>query len=161
MVDPISIISTATTSFLQAHDIIKFLLNLKKIDPETRDKITALQTLLANAQTAQLTLLDEKASLIQSKNNLEKEITHMETWSAETKRYILQDVGSGAFAYVLKESEAHSEPPHWLCTTCYNKSQKSILVKGKIVSREREYCCHNNCSMVISVDWQSKPLYAL
>lgn len=159
MIDPITLVSTASTSFIQANEIIKALLNLK-VDSETLGKITSLQSLLANAQTSQLALLDEKSSLIQAKHNLEEDIARIETWTVESKRYVLQDVGDGHLAYVLKESEAGGEPPHWLCTTCYNKSQKSILIRGKPGSRDMDYRCHNNnCSTVIFVNYQNKPDY--
>jgi len=51
----------------------------------------------------------------------------LKQWGSEKKRYQLTDVGGGAFAYALKAAMSNGEPPHYICTNCYEQSKKSIL----------------------------------
>jgi len=155
--DAMMLFTTATASFTQAHQIIKTLLNLK-IDQAVLTQILPLQSLLADAQVAQIALLDEKSSLIARVHNLEQKIVQLETFKEESKRYKLHDVGNSVVAYALKEEAASGEPPHWLCTTCYNKQQKSILTPGPKAGPEREYRC-GNCPTTISVGIRHRPEY--
>lgn len=149
----------AASAFSQAHQIIKVLLNLK-IDSETLAKITALQSLLAEAQTSQLALLEQNSSLLKIKDDLEKEITRLETWAHESQRYKLHEIQSGVVAYALQESHANGEPPHWLCANCYNSGQKSILIPEPEGGVDRKFSCHRReCGSSISVYQGTTPKY--
>ena len=86
-------IIAAASAFGQAHEIIKVLLNLK-VDSETLAKITALQSVLAEAQTSQLALLEQNSSLVKGKDTLEKEISALKHWEAESQRYKLHQIES-------------------------------------------------------------------
>ena len=152
-------IVTAASAFSQAHQIIKVLLDLK-VDSETLGKITALQSVLAEAQTSQLALLEQNSSLLKIKTELEKEITRLETWANESKRYQLHEIQSGVVAYALKESHANGEPPHWLCANCYNNEQKSVLNRGKVGGIDHTYTCPRpGCGSAIIVTSSSTPKY--
>ena len=153
-----TLFNTAAASFTQAHQIIKTLLNLK-IDQAVLVQILPLQSLLADAQAAQLALLDEKATLVAHKHDLEQKIMCIEAWAEESKRYKLHEIETGILAHALKESKADGEPPHWLCPTCYNKSQKSLLIidmpGGAIY---HGYKCPN-CPTKLPIDRKIKPEY--
>ena len=152
-------IVTAASAFSQAHQIIKVLLDLK-IDSATLAKITALQSVLAEAQTSQLALLEQNSTLVQRKNDLEKEIARLETWAHESQRYHLHEIQPAVVAYALKESHANGEPPHWLCANCYNNSQKSILNRGKVGGIDHTYTCPRpGCGSTIVVTSSSTPKY--
>lgn len=51
----------------------------------------------------------------------------MKDWEGEKNRYALVTIWEGAVAYALKESMSMGEPPHWLCTNCYQDGKKAIL----------------------------------
>jgi Zn finger protein HypA/HybF involved in hydrogenase expression len=102
-----------------AFDIAK---GLKDIDDATRRNaaVIELQEKILAAQSAQ-------AALIEKVGALEKEMARLEAWEAEKQRYQLTDIGDGTFAYALKQSMQRGEPPHYICTNCYEQSKKSIL----------------------------------
>lgn len=58
---------------------------------------------------------------------LQNQLAAYDKWETEKTRYTLKNVGLAAFVYALKESEAGNDPPHWLCSKCYNDRTKSIL----------------------------------
>ena len=149
MSDPITIVTSAASAFSQAHQIVKALLELK-IESDSIAKVYQLQSLLAETQTAQLTLLEQNSALVQRKDELEKEIARFETWEAEAQRYKLHQIESGIVTYALKESVAGGEPPHWLCPDCYRKRQKSILNRiGKTNTMDHHYKCLCGYELVI------------
>lgn len=152
-------IITAASAFSQAHQIIKVLLDLK-VDSETLAKITALQSVLAEAQSSQLALLEQNSSLLKLKDDQEKQIARLETWAHESQRYQLHEIQPAVVAYALKESHANSEPPHWLCANCYNNGQKSILNRGKVGGIDHTYTCPRpSCDSTIIVTSSSMPKY--
>lgn len=152
-------IITAASAFSQAHQIINVLLSLK-VDSETLAKITALQSVLAEAQTSQVALLEQNSSLLKLKNELEKEIARLETWSHESQRYKLHEIQPAVIAYALKESHARGEPAHWLCANCYNSGQKSILVPGEEGNVDRKFTCpRRECGSSFFVSFGNNPKY--
>ncbi len=121
-------------------------------DVATRDRaVIELQKEILSAQMAQ-------AGLIERVGNLEKEVAGFETWAAEKKRYQLKDFGGGTFAHALKPEEANGEPPHKICTACYNKGHKSVLQFSHRGADKREYhvcpTCKDNVALGVIVPWQ-------
>lgn len=120
-------ITSASSSIKSAIDIAKALVQLKSIaDVETvaiqlREKISTAQAAMIKAQS-------EQSAMVQRISDLEKEVSKLETWSTEKQRYQLTDLwNTGVVAYALKESMCNAEPPHYLCTKCYEDGRKSIL----------------------------------
>lgn len=68
-----------------------------------------------------------QSALVEHVRGLEAEVARLKAWDAEKQRYELKKWGDGAFARVLKESEASGEPIHALCTACYDRGTKSII----------------------------------
>lgn len=85
------------------------------------------QSLYANLMNAMLTLQQEHSALLQRENALKQQIAAMEKWEAEKEGYQLAAVYPGAFAYAPNPETRRSEPPHWLCTTCFQNRKKSFL----------------------------------
>src|SRR6185437_11648582 len=81
---------------------------------ELQEKILAAR----EAQSAALERISE----------LEKQVADFETWNADKQKYELKKVAStGALAYMLKPEARGGEPPHWVCTHCYENRKRSIL----------------------------------
>jgi Zn finger protein HypA/HybF involved in hydrogenase expression len=95
---------------------------LKDINDATirNGAIIDLQENIISAQQAQ-------AALIKRVDELEKEVAGFEAWETEKQRYELNDVGLGSLAYSVKEGMRGTEPPHQICTACYQHRRKSIL----------------------------------
>jgi Zn finger protein HypA/HybF involved in hydrogenase expression len=79
-----------------------------------------LQEKILTAREAQEALLERVA-------DLETKISTFDKWETEKARYALEEVSSGAFVYSLKAGAVPDEPPHKICASCYQKSEKSIL----------------------------------
>jgi hypothetical protein len=79
-------------------------------DATERDRV------VLDLQRVILTAQEEQSKLLDRIRELEKELGRFETWEREKQRYELKQIGFGAFAYMLKESERGTEPATWICT---------------------------------------------
>ena len=117
-----------------AFDLAKGLKDIN--DTATRNAaVIDLQEKILAAQQAQSTLIERLGAL-------EKELTNFETWSAEKERYELTQVDNGVFVYALKPGIKTGEPPHLLCTNCYQQNKKSLLqATQQLKGRHRVHVC--------------------
>jgi hypothetical protein len=125
---------------------------LKDIDDATRRNaaIIELQEEILSAQQAQ-------SALAEQVRNLEKEAVDLKTWHQdEKKKYYLKSVARGSFAYARKEGMEPPEPPHWLCTKCYENGKKSILQYHHANYSDHIYRC-SICGEEIRVDSSVSP----
>ena len=67
------------------------------------------------------------ATLRERNRELEQQVVKLKNWEAESQRYLLVDPGAFGVVYALKESMKGSDPPHYICATCYQSEKKSIL----------------------------------
>jgi hypothetical protein len=89
-----------------------------------------------------LTTQQSQAAIIERIGDLEKQVADFEAWDTEKERYELKTVGFAAFAYMLKPEARGREPPHFVCTNCYNQRRISIIQHG--VPKQGawpEFCC--------------------
>lgn len=101
---------------------------------------------------------EHQAALIEHVGDLEKEVAHLEAWDAEKEEYELTEVSSGAFAYMLKPETRGSEPPHWLCTTCYQNHKKSIMQgKGRTQKNDEKIFYCPSCKAEFRTHWRISP----
>ena len=118
--------STAVASANAVKDISQSLVTLRdeeKIRGRVFDLTSALMELqqqLMNAQVAQMALVDEIREL---KNRL-ADTTQQADGLA---RYKLHKFPTGAFAYVLKPEFTSDEPPHFLCSKCFENKLRITL----------------------------------
>lgn len=116
-----------------AFDLAK---GLKDIDDATRRNaaVIELQEKILTAQSSQAELVDRIRAL-------EEKVTGFETWNREKRRYERKNVGWGAFAYMLKKEERGGEPPHWICTQCYEHGHAVTLQLVFEVNRGQVWRC--------------------
>jgi hypothetical protein len=109
-------------AFKAAFDIAK---GLKDIHDATlrNAAVIELQEKILAAQQSQ-------ATLIERIGDLEKQVADFEAWNAEKERYELKTIGVAAFAYMLKPEARRGEPPHFVCTNCYNQRRISVIQYG-------------------------------
>jgi hypothetical protein len=153
MVD-MAAISGFATSMRAAVEITKAMINIRdanvmqtKIFELTRE-IMAAQSYAVEAQAAQSELLNRV-------RQLEEEKAKLETWNAEKGRYELKAIVPGVTVYALKEGMEGGEEPHYLCPTCYNRGQKSILQReNRSVGRVVMQVCHEcDTELIESGQW--------
>ena len=122
------ILQGAILSLKTASDIAKGFLHLKSL-AEVQGKVIDLQEAILSAQSSALAAQSEQFTMIEHVRDLEEEIARMKAWEGEKQRYQLMHPWKGvAFVvYALKESSKGSEPPHWICTKCYDDGRRTIL----------------------------------
>jgi hypothetical protein len=68
-----------------------------------------------------------QAALLEQISNLEKEVANFETWETDKHRYEMSTTKGGSIVYSLKAGVEPPEPPHDICTACYQHRKRSIL----------------------------------
>ncbi|MEK7810249.1 MAG: hypothetical protein AAB278_00335 [Pseudomonadota bacterium] len=125
MVD-MALIQGAITGLKTAGDIAKGFLELKSI-ADVQGKVIELQSAILSAQSSALAAQGEQSSLVQRIRDLEDEITNVKAWGTQKIRYKLASPCDGSMVYALQKSMCDGEPPHYICTNCYQAGKRSIL----------------------------------
>lgn len=119
MVD-LSTISAALSSLDIASKFSKH--SIEKIkDGAVRVKVEELLNAVIPLQTHIITLQTMNSASITEKENLEKKLKEIEDWNKEASRYELKELASGVYVFGIKITAKSSEPPHYLCTKCYQE----------------------------------------
>ena len=116
-----------------AGDIAKGLLELKSIS-DVQGKVIELQSAILSAQSSALAANADQAAMVDEVRQLKEEVARVKAWEAQKQRYQLEAIWeSAALVYALKKSMSGTEPPHWICTKCYEDGVRMILQprKGK------------------------------
>ncbi len=160
--DMLGEIAAGLSSLKAASDIIKGL-NAAGTQAAINDVKLGLQNHIFEAREALAAAQEAQSTALSRIRDLEQEIVHLKDWEGEKQRYQLADVDRGAFAYIPKPGMENGEPPHWLCTNCFNRNQKSFLqYKGQDVTRNgvrdvtATYGC-DACKATIKVSYTRKP----
>jgi hypothetical protein len=123
-----------------------------------RQGLEELRTKLYAAQTSALAANEERAAAVERVDELEKELTQVKAWEAESQRYKLTTVTPGAAAYSLKPGSEGDDPPHWLCPACYQNAKKSILQSlGQMPDRTFHAWACPVCKCSLRVRYSVKP----
>jgi hypothetical protein len=160
MVD-MAMISGAMTAFKAVRESAKALVTIHDASV-IRAKVIELNTQITTAQESALSALSDQFSLLERIGDLEKQVTEFEKWETQKQKYELKIVARGATVYALKESEYGSEPPHWICTTCYQQRKNSVFQyagpaaqSGADFNKMKWRCAP--CGMEIRVPLQTSP----
>jgi len=116
-------------------------------DIETKEAIAGIQDSLLDVQSKLLAAQSQYEALAEVKRQLEHKIVQYEKWDTDAARYALKEIAGGMFVYVLKPDHAAGEPIHWLCPNCFQKREKSILIKPGV--DWLNYKCHRCAFEVI------------
>lgn len=119
-------ITAAFTSLKVAGEIAKGLIDLKTTT-EVQAKAFELGRMILDAQGDLLAANAAQAALIGEVSDLKGQIARMKNWETEKQRYKLIAPFPGCMVYALKKSMSGGDTPHYLCTTCYQKGQPTIL----------------------------------
>jgi ribosomal protein L29 len=137
----ITLIQGAISGLKLASDIARGLLELKSIS-EVQGKVIELQSASLSAQSSALAANSDQFAMVEEIRTLKEEIARIKAWETEKKRYtLITPWHSGGVAYALKESMKESEPPHLICTKCYEDRRKSILNPVTLNSGFMSFAC--------------------
>lgn len=121
-----SLIQGTISGLKIAGDIAKSFLELKSIS-EIQGKVVELQRAILSAQCSALESNSAQFAIVEEIRALKEEIARVKAWETKKQRYKLHTPWAGAVVYALKESMSQGEPPHWICTQCYENGRPSIL----------------------------------
>lgn len=152
IINPLKSLSETVQKLVELRDAGK----IRNAVGEMNAHVIAAQQGTLAAHAAQTLLVDRV-------RELEEEIGRFEAWDVEKQRYELKQVYSGAFAYAVKPSaQGVEEPPHWLCTACYENRKKSILqAVGRDVA-DKSFALYKcaACAASIRVHYSTNPATA-
>jgi hypothetical protein len=141
MVD-ITAIASIATSLRSAAEITKAMKDVRDANLIQTKTFELTREIMA-AQSYALEAMATQSDLLTSKRELEEKISKLETWNTEKGRYHLKSIQTGVAVYALKEGMENGEEPHYLCPTCYNRGQKSILQReSHAMGRAVMQVCH-------------------
>lgn len=89
--------------------------------------VNTVQEKLSQALISNLEGAEKQAALLERVRELEKRIAEVESWGRQMQRYVLFAFPTGTLAYAIKPGMEQGEPPHYLCTTCVERKQKTTL----------------------------------
>lgn len=123
----IALIQGTISGLKVAGDIAKGLLDLKSL-ADVQSKVIELQSAILAAQSSALSANADQAAMATEIHALKEDLIRAKGWEEQKLRYqLVQLWGGAAVAFALKKSQSKGEPPHWLCTKCYEDGQRMIL----------------------------------
>src|SRR5688572_9256889 len=122
MVDITAVVSAAN-GLKAALDIAKGIQALNT-STEVRQKTSELLDAVLDARFKLSDAQETQSALLKRIDGLEQQIAQFENWDSEKERYQLKAIDTGAFAYMHKPGMEGTEPPIWLCQTCFEKRHK-------------------------------------
>jgi predicted SprT family Zn-dependent metalloprotease len=122
-------ITAAVGSLKAAGDIARGLISLKTMS-EVQAKAIELNEKIIDAQHQIFTANVAHSELAERVRELESQLARMNDWEAQKLRYKLAAPFPGCMVYALQKSVSDGQTPHYLCTSCFQKGQPSIL-QGK------------------------------
>lgn len=112
-------ISPATSAFSVALSIAKSLVDIR--DGQLfKEKVSELTDAILRAQSYALDFSERYAAADKRARDLEKKVVELDDWTKEKARYELEAILPGKFVYASKMGMGDSEPPHYICATCYD-----------------------------------------
>jgi cell division protein FtsB len=146
-------IGSAVGTLKTAADIAKVLIGLKP-SAEVQAQAIALNTKIIDAQHQIFAAHAAQTELVERVRELESQVTSMKDWDAQKKRYELASPFPGCMVYALKKSMSDGQPPHYICTSCFDKGERSIL-QGKETRVGHSYYLCNSCKSQAETQWNN------
>lgn len=129
MPSPIEIISSAeyvTKTFQALFESLKAAIGMSH-SAEANMALIDVQQKLLEHQTAELRLVEEHKRVVKERDAIKKELLDLKQFKASAGRYKLKLLAPGFTPYVLKESAANGDPPHWLCPECLHRGKIGFI----------------------------------
>ncbi len=147
MVD-LTAIGGAISALKTAHETVQGMIDARDT-AVFQAKAIELQAQILSAQSSALAAHSDQFALLEKVRQLEEEKAALEAWNTEKERYVLKEIKTGVFTYVLKAEMGASEPTHQICANCYENRRKSILQREtRTPSRATVLVC-NHCGSEI------------
>ena len=127
----IATIASAISALKGASDLARGLIG-SKVDAAVQAKVIELNQLILEAQDQVYASRERLYDAEHQIRLLKDQIAELNSWEGKSECYTLvYPWGNAASVYSLNESHAKGESPHYLCTSCFDRKQKSILQEKK------------------------------
>jgi len=160
MMDPSAVTIANTFS-----NLIRIVQGLRDVatSAEVKACVTELYDIIIAGQQSALENNIKQQAMLDRIHGLEEELGRVMTWETTKIRYALIEAmpNSGIYVYARKKSGGPSEPPHWICTKCYQDGELSILqVQHVLHGRQRFLTCPRCKTSIDATRYiESKPEY--
>lgn len=144
------LIQGAINGLSTASNIARTMLDLQ-VSTEVRNKVIELQSAILVAQSLALSANAQHFAVVEEIRELKEEAMKAKNWDREKKRYKLVNLNPLGFAYANKKLVKNSEPPHHICTKCYEDGRRSILNIQHDANQWCKYVCPHCLSEIHSV----------
>lgn len=118
--------AAAVTSLRIAGDIAKGLVSLHTM-AEVQAKAIELNQSIIEAQHRIFEANAAQTALVERVRDLESQVARMKDWDAQKQRYKLKHPQNAGLVYALQKAMSNGEPPHYICTSCFERGERSIL----------------------------------
>ena len=115
---------TATFSLLKTASELVRGFNSMQNQIAVGDIKIELNNIILDLQANANALNEKYNSIVNSKNDLEKEIINLKDFKSQKEKYILKEIFVGILAYVPKDEIDRIGKHHWLCQNCLDNLQK-------------------------------------
>jgi rubrerythrin len=119
-------ITAAVTSLKTAGELALGLVKLKTMT-EVQSVAIELNSKIIDAQYQVFAANAAQTELVERVRALESQIARMKDWDTQKQRYHLASPFPGCMVQALLKSMSSGEPPHYLCTACFERGERSIL----------------------------------
>lgn len=89
--------------------------------------VSEVSAKLMDATAVALASQEKQAALSNEITELKDKLRKLEHFEQEAKRYELVKLPLGGFVFSLKKGMENGQPHHYLCATCMNKGEITIL----------------------------------
>ena len=145
----VSELSMAISSIKTAIQISKTIIEINK-DVAINQNAIELQNIIISIQSSVFDIHAKYYELLETKNNIEKELIEIKEWKVTESQYDLIEIYSGTYVYSPNGNHKSPKPNHYLCTNCFDNHKKSLLQIKKKHSSGFGDCFCPLCKMEIS-----------
>jgi hypothetical protein len=118
--------SIAVSSVRAAGEIAVGMMSLKTTT-EVQAKAIELNQKIIEAQHQLFAANATQSALAERIRDLESQLARLQVWDTQKRRYKLATPFPGCVVYALQKAMSDGEPAHYLCASCYQRGEKSIL----------------------------------
>lgn len=144
-------IIAAISGLKGAMDIAKSLVGVRD-QTVLQSQLIDLQQKILDAQASTTSARAEQDALQEQCRLLQRRIDELEDWNVESAGYSLRAVAPGVLVYAPNDSGV----AHFLCPTCFNSKQKSIIQKTQ-ATRHGEFYIHRCFKCSTEFEFEKRP----
>src|SRR5262245_28439080 len=119
-------VATIGTLLSQAVPLIKKLRESKLSDANSSE-LANLTDIVSDTSGRLFAVQSALLALQQENAELGVKLARMQDWETQKKRYKLATPFPGCMVYALQKSMSDGEVAHYLCASCYQRGEKSLL----------------------------------